>query len=245
MAKYTSNRSKGDISDDVVGFTAGERDSDWLYQSSESLSRLLREFPKEISVPEFYDLKKYLEDSLILIKEDIKAIRDDISEERKALRDKIKDERKAFLERMEANNIQLSKVSMTEIKMEIKMSFERSELELQRLNEELLHTFNAKISKCTHLKSQVQKETEVELRINNDNKIIEENVELINKGAMEAVTEQQKLCTEVVNVVTVRSLDDRNVNQQLDVLRHHKLKKRTQGNGVSQKESITVLREVI
>jgi hypothetical protein len=224
---------------------AGERDSDSPYQSSGSLSRLTREFPKEISAAEFYDLKKYLEDSLISIKEDIKAIRDDIIEERKALRDEIKDERKTFLESMEANNIQFQKSSMTEIKTEIKISFKRSEFESQRLNEELLDRFNAKTSKCTHLISQVQKETEVELTIDIDNKIIEENTELINNGEMEAITEQQELHTEVVNMVTVRSLDDRHLNQQLDILRRRKLKKHTQGNGVSQKKLTAVHRRVI
>jgi hypothetical protein len=33
MAKYTYNSSKGEINDDVLGFTAGERDSGSPYQS--------------------------------------------------------------------------------------------------------------------------------------------------------------------------------------------------------------------
>lgn len=41
----------------------------------------------------------------------------------------------------------------------------------------------------------------------NDNQIIEKNVELINKGTTETITEQQELHTELVNVDTVRLLD--------------------------------------
>jgi hypothetical protein len=46
MAKYTFNSSKGDIREDVSELTARERASDSPYQSSESVSRLMREFPK-------------------------------------------------------------------------------------------------------------------------------------------------------------------------------------------------------
>jgi hypothetical protein len=38
----------------------------------------------------------------------------------------------------------------------------------------------------------------------NDNQIIKKNVELINKGATETITEQQELCIEVLNIDTVR-----------------------------------------
>jgi hypothetical protein len=75
---------------------------------------------------------------------------------------------------MEANNIKFHKDLTTEIKTEIEKSLKRSELETQRRNEELLDRFNAEISKCTHLISQVQKETEVELTIDNDNNIMKE-----------------------------------------------------------------------
>lgn len=62
------------------------------------------------------------------------------------------------------------------------------------------------------------------------------DVDLINKGTMEPVTEKQNLRTEAVDVDTVRSLDDRHLNQQLGVRRRRKLKKCTQGNGVSRKK---------
>jgi hypothetical protein len=70
--------------------------------------------------------------------------------------------------------------------------------------------------------------------------MIEKNVELINKGATEAVEERQELHTEVVNVDTVRSLDDKRLDQQIKVRRHRKVKKRTQGNVVSLRELIAV-----
>jgi hypothetical protein len=79
----------------------------------------------------------------------------------------------------------------------------------------------------------LQKETEAML-IND--KGIEKNIELINKGEMDTVTKQQELRTEVVKVDTVRSLEGRHLHQQLDVRRHRKLKKQTQGNGVSCKK---------
>jgi hypothetical protein len=89
-----------------------------------------------------------------------------------------------------------------------------------------------------------QKETEDELTTDNQ-KTVEENIELINKGAMEAVEEQQKLRIEVVNVKVVRSLDDQHLDQQLDVQHHRNLKNWTQGNGVSRKTLIAFHRRVI
>jgi hypothetical protein len=55
----------------------------------------------------------------------------------------------------------------------------------------------------------------------------------------------QELRTEVVIVDTIRSLDDRHLDQQLDVRHRHKLKKRTQGNGVSHKKLVAVHSRVI
>jgi hypothetical protein len=81
-------------------------------------------------------------------------------------------------------------------------------------------------------------ETEVELTT--DNQIIEKNDELINKGATEAVAERQELHIEVANVDTVWSLGDRCLDQQINVRRHHNLKKLTQGIGVFCKELIAV-----
>jgi hypothetical protein len=81
-------------------------------------------------------------------------------------------------------------------------------------------------------------ETEVELTT--DNQMIEKNVDIINKGATEAVAERQELHMEVANVDTVRSLDDRCLDQQINVRRRRNLKKRTQGNRVSRKEPIAV-----
>jgi hypothetical protein len=57
-----------------------------------------------------------------------------------------------------------------------------------------------KLVKCTHLISQIPKETEVELTT--DNQMIKKNVDLINTGATETVTERQELRTELVNVDT-------------------------------------------
>jgi hypothetical protein len=74
----------------------------------------------------------------------------------------------------------------------------------------------------------LQKETLVKLTIDNENKtIIEKNVEFIGQEATTAVAEQQKLRTEVVNVDTIRSLNNRHVDQQIDVRRFRKLKNRT------------------
>jgi hypothetical protein len=55
-----------------------------------------------------------------------------------------------------------------------------------------------------------------------------------------AVAERQYLHSEVLNVDSVRSLDGRQVNQQIGVRCRWKFKKRTQGNGVSSKELIAV-----
>jgi hypothetical protein len=70
--------------------------------------------------------------------------------------------------------------------------------------------------------------------------MIEKNVEFINTGATEAVAERQELHTEIVSVDAVRSLDDRRLDQQINVRLHHTLKKRTQGNVVSLRELIAV-----
>jgi hypothetical protein len=78
-----------------------------------------------------------------------------------------------------------------------------------------------------------------------DNQRIEKNVELINTGATEIVAERQTLHSEVFNVDSVRSLDDRKLNQQINVRRRRKLKKRTQGNGVSSKKLTPVHTRVI
>jgi hypothetical protein len=86
---------------------------------------------------------------------------------------------------------------------------------------------------------------ETEVQLTTDNQIIEKNIELINKGATEAVAERQELHIEVVNVGTVRSLVERCLNQQTDVRCRRKFKKRTQGNGVSRKERIAVHTRVI
>jgi hypothetical protein len=87
------------------------------------------------------------------------------------------------------------------------------------------------------------KETEVEMTT--DNQMIEKDVELINQIATEAVAERQELNFEVVNVDSVRFLHDRQSNQQIDVWRRRKLKKRTQRNGVSSKKLIVVHSRVI
>jgi hypothetical protein len=57
--------------------------------------------------------------------------------------------------------------------------------------------------------------------------------------------EQQEHRTEVVNVDTVRSLDDLHLNQQIGVRRLRKLKKWTQGNGMFQKKLDADCRRVI
>jgi hypothetical protein len=68
--------------------------------------------------------------------------------------------------------------------------------------------------------------------------MIEKNVEQINTGATEAVAERQELHSEVVNVDSVKSLDDQCLDQHINVRRRRKLKERTQENGVSRKELI-------
>jgi hypothetical protein len=85
----------------------------------------------------------------------------------------------------------------------------------------------------------------MEVKMTTDNQMIEKNVELINKGATETVTERQELCTEVVNVDTVRLLDDRCLDQQINVRRRQNLKKHTQGKGVPRKKLIAVHTRVI
>jgi hypothetical protein len=77
-----------------------------------------------------------------------------------------------------------------------------------------------------------------------DNQMTEKNVELINAEATEAVAERQELGSELVNVDSVRSLDDRCLDQQPNVRRCRKLKKQTQGNGVSRKELIVHTRVI-
>jgi hypothetical protein len=79
----------------------------------------------------------------------------------------------------------------------------------------------------------------------NSNKIIDQNVELIKQVATEEVTERPELHSEIVYVDSVRSLDDRQLNQQIDVQRHRKFKKRTQGIGVSSEKLIAVHSRVI
>jgi hypothetical protein len=60
-----------------------------------------------------------------------------------------------------------------------------------------------------------------------------------------AVAERQELHSKVVNEGSERSLDDRQLNQQIGVRRRRKFKKRTQGNGVSRKELIAFHTRVI
>jgi hypothetical protein len=60
-----------------------------------------------------------------------------------------------------------------------------------------------------------------------------------------AVAERQELHSEVVNVDSERSLDDRQLNQQTGVRRRRKFKKRTQGNGASRNELIAIRTRVI
>jgi hypothetical protein len=103
---------------------------------------------------------------------------------------------------------------------------------MERNNAKFLDSLRSRTRKLTHLISHVQKETEVEMTT--DNQTIEKNVELINIGATEIVAERQELLSEVVNVDSVRSLDDRCWYQQMDVRRCRNLK----GNGVPSKELI-------
>jgi hypothetical protein len=79
-------------------------------------------------------------------------------------------------------------------------------METQRMNRELLDSVCSKTNECTHVISEVPKETEVEMTTHNQ--MIEKNVELINKEASEAVAERQQLYIEVATVDSVRSLDD-------------------------------------
>jgi hypothetical protein len=143
-------------------------------------------------------------------------------EENKAFREEMKEDRKTLTDKL----------------TEIEKSVKRSELETQRMNRELLDRFGSKTNKCIYLLSQVSKETEVEMIT--DNHRIEKNVELMNTGTTETVAERQELSSDVVNVDTVWSLDDRKFNQQINVWRRRKLKKRTQGNGEFRKELIAV-----
>jgi hypothetical protein len=85
----------------------------------------------------------------------------------------------------------------------------------------------------------------MEVEMTTHNRMIEKNVELINTGATEAAAERQELHSEVANVDSVRSLDDLQLNQQVGVRHCRKLKKRTQGNGMSRKELIAIHRRVI
>jgi hypothetical protein len=64
MARYTFNGGKGDISDDDVEFTAGERDSGSPYQTRESLSGVTRDCSKEMFAPDLNDIKRLLVDLL-------------------------------------------------------------------------------------------------------------------------------------------------------------------------------------
>jgi hypothetical protein len=78
-----------------------------------------------------------------------------------------------------------------------------------------------------------------------DRLMIEKKVERINKVANETVAQRQELHSEVVNVDSVGSLDDRCLDQQINVRRSRKLRKRTQDIGVSCKELIAVHTRVI
>jgi hypothetical protein len=197
MATYTDNCIEGKLNEDAVGLTAGNSESISQYRSPDLSSRLMREWPKEMSAIEWEGIKNFFK--YIIIKH------------RKSLQDSIS---------------------------EIKMSFKRSELETQRMNRELLDKFGSKTNECTHVISQVPKETEVE--ITTDKQKIEKNVELITNGTTEAVAERQELHNEVANVDSVRLLDDRCSDQQINIRRLRKLKKRTQGNCVSSKKLIPV-----
>jgi hypothetical protein len=113
----------------------------------------------------------------------------------------MKEDRKALQDSMEINNIKFQKDSMTEIKMEIKLPFKRSELDTQGLHREFLDRFDSETRECTHLISQVPKETEDKLTI--DNQIIEENIEFIKLGITEACPENAKVGLEVIEVAVV------------------------------------------
>jgi hypothetical protein len=104
---------------------------------------------------------------------------------------------KAFREEMKHD-----RMALQDIVTEIERSVKRSELESERLHQKLLDSLRSRISKLTHLISQVSKETEV--KMSTDNQMIEKNVELINKGAPEAVAERQELHSEAVNVDSVQ-----------------------------------------
>jgi hypothetical protein len=146
-----------------------------------------------------------------------------MKEDTKSLIDDIGEDRKAFRECIEVSK--------------------RSELETQRMSREYLDRHGSKTNKCTHIISQELKETEVVLTT--DNQIMEKIVELINKGATEPVAERQDLSSELVNVDSVRSLDDQSLDQQIGIRHRSKLKKAIQGNGVSRKELIAVHTRVI
>jgi hypothetical protein len=173
----------------------------------------MKETSKENSAAEYEDIKKLLEylikvnknknDSIINVNENKN---DGMKEHNKALIDNTREDIKAFRKSIEANQIKLQKDLITETKTEIERSLKGTELASQRLHREFLDRFNAKTSKCTHLISLVPEKMEVEMIT--DNQIIQKNVELIHKGASEAVSKRQELHPEVVNVDTVRSLDD-------------------------------------
>jgi alanyl-tRNA synthetase len=101
-----------------------------------------------------------------ILKEQNKMFREAIKEDRKAIQDSVTKE------------IEQNRKALQDSVTEIEKSVKRSELALEKLHRELLDSFGSKTNECTHVISQVPKETEVEMTT--DNQMIEKNVELIN-----------------------------------------------------------------
>jgi hypothetical protein len=70
--------------EDAVGLTARERDSLSPYQSPHLSNRIKKEWPKEMSAPEFEDLKNFFE---YIITKQNKAFREEMKQDIKALQD--------------------------------------------------------------------------------------------------------------------------------------------------------------
>jgi hypothetical protein len=80
-----------------------------------------------------------------------------------ALQNKVEESNRALQSKVAVSNSQLQESVRADIKFETDKLIKSLELENQKLNKEFSERLHSEVKMCTHLISQVQKDTEAEL----------------------------------------------------------------------------------
>jgi hypothetical protein len=114
------------------------------------------------------DLRNLFANTLSVIK--------DSNKQMQAFQNKAEVSNRALQNNVAASNSQLQESVRADIKSETEKLIKRFELENQRLSKEFSERLHSKVKKCTHLISQVQKDTEAELVA------VKKNIQVVSAG---------------------------------------------------------------